>query len=493
MSADSTLVTRITPVLRADPSRVISKFFLPGAEVEPQGILHVDTVLARILKMSDEAVIDTLNKVMERYSSRHFDIGAIFAENFGFVAHHLTESVEISVERRNLIGAYFTQEFAVEGAALFNPSIVMHPDQTGMVGDEIRFILSVRALGEGHVSCIEFRTGVFSKTKGIQIDEPGKHLIKGTKAPIDLSHDFLREALSEHLGTTLVDELLGVLPLQFDSDKVEAVISSIENDSLVRNGARDLISQIRHITSANYRLEFPAGHSVSEFVIFPKSADERNGIEDARFTYFTDKEGQSCYYATYTAFDGLHLSQHLLKTDNFRSFEITKLIGPASRNKGMALFPRPVNGQYLALSRWDNETISVSHSKDLKYWNSPIQVQYPEEPWEYIKLGNCGSPIETPDGWLVLTHGVGPMREYGIGAILLDLDDPSKMIGSLGEPLLSTGEDERDGYVPNVVYSCGSLLNQDTLILPYGCSDSTIRIAYIDFPDLMSRLRSPKA
>lgn len=492
MSADPTLVTRITPVLRADPARVISKFFLPGAEVEPQGILHVDTVLARILKMTDQEVLATLNQVMERYADRHFDIGAIFAENFNYVAHHLPVEVEISVERRNLIGAYFTQEFAVEGAALFNPSIVLHPDQSGMVDDEIRFILSVRALGEGHVSCIEFRTGVFSQSKGIHIDEPGKHLIKGVKASIALSHDFLREALSEHLGTTLVDELLGVLPLQFDSDKVEAVIASIENDTLIRNGARELISQIRHITSANYRLEFPPGHSVSEFVIYPKSADEINGIEDARFTKFTGKDGYESYIATYTAFDGLHLSQHLLKTDNFRSFEITRLIGPASRNKGMALFPRQVNGQYLALSRWDNETISVSHSKDMKYWNSPIQVQYPEEPWEYIKLGNCGSPLETEDGWLVLTHGVGPMREYSIGAILLDLNEPSKMIGSLGQPLLTSGEDERDGYVPNVVYSCGSLLNQETLILPYGCSDSTIRIAYINFPGLMSQLRASK-
>lgn len=490
MNQDSTLVRRITPVLRANPARVISKFFLPGTEVEPQGVLHVDTIIARVLKMSDEDVTANLAATLARYAERHYDLHKIFINHFGHIAHHLPNANEISIERRDLIGAYFTQEYAVEGAALFNPSIVLHPDQTGLKEDEIRFILSVRALGEGHISSIEFRTGVFSQSAEIQIDEPGHHLVTGHRAPITLSREFFREGLAEFAGTALAEELLRLLPAEFDTNQLDEVIASVEHDNLIHEGAREIVKQIRRVASANYRLAFPPGHALSECVIYPTSADESHGIEDARFTKFAEDDGKTSYYATYTAFDGFHLAQHLLKTNDFQTFDITKLMGPAARNKGLALFPRRVNGAYLAISRWDSETISIAHSSDMSLWSDPVAVQFPEEPWEFVKLGNCGSPIETEDGWLVLTHGVGPMREYGIGAILLDRTDPTKMIGALKHPLLTSTEEERDGYVPNVVYSCGALLNQQTLILPYGCSDSTIRIAYVNFPDLMNRLRT---
>lgn len=490
MNENSALVRRITPVLRANPARVISKFFLPGTEIEPQGVLHVDTIIERILRMSEEEVNLNLAATLARYADRHYDLHKIFTDHYGHVAHHVPNANDISTERRDLIGAYFTQEYAVEGAALFNPSVVLHPDQTGLQEGDIRFILSVRALGEGHISSIEFRTGVFSHSSEIQIDEPGHHLVTGHKAPITLSREFLREALLEYAGAVIVEEILRLLPEEFDTTQLEQIIATVENDALIQEGARDLLKQIRRVATANYRLHFPPGHALSEHVIYPASADESHGIEDARFTRFTEDDGSIIYCATYTGFDGFHLSQHLLKTKDFQSFDITKLIGSAARNKGLALFPRRIGGTYLAVSRWDSETISIARSNNMSSWADPVAVQFPEEPWEFVKLGNCGSPIETEFGWLLLTHGVGPMREYGIGALLLDLDDPTKMIGALKHPLLTSTEDERDGYVPNVVYSCGALLHQQTLILPYGCSDSTIRIAYIDFPNLINRLRT---
>ncbi|HEY4898605.1 MAG TPA: hypothetical protein VIH79_02675 [Candidatus Nanopelagicaceae bacterium] len=237
-------------------------------------------------------------------------------------------------------------------------------------------------------------------------------------------------------------------------------------------------------------MEFPQDRPLSERVLYPASLDETHGMEDARFTLFVEEDGKTSYYGTYTAYDGSRVKPHLIHTTDFKSFEMTRLIGPAAVNKGMAIFPRKVNGKYLSLSRWDRENISIASSHDSCSWGDAVDLLIPEQPWEFIQLGNCGSPIELPEGWLVITHGVGPMREYGIGAILLDLNDPTKIIGSLSQQLLIANDEERDGYTPNVVYSCGALLHGQTLVLPYGISDESIRFAFIDVPELLNAFRT---
>ena len=483
------LVQRADCILFADPSRVIAKFFLPGSETKPQGALHVDTIINRVLHMRDEEVSKTLKRTLARFSARHYQLGDIISKNYQRVAHHMPQESDISQARKDLIGAFFTQEYAVEGVALFNPSIVLHPDQSEMAKGQIRIIISLRAIGEGHVSCIEFRTGTFSESEGIAIEEPGNRVLTGEVRPISLTRNFLMETLDHHIGTVLYEELFRLLPEEFDSDHVGDVITLIQKDSLITEGSGEIAKQIRRIASANYHLSFPADRVLSEYIIAPSSADERQGVEDARFTEFVESDGSSNYYATYTAYDGVQINQHLLQTRDFQEFEVRTMIGQAAGNKGMAIFPRRVNDKFLAISRWDNETISIAQSSDLVSWGAPMPLQFPEEPWEFVKLGNCGSPIETADGWLLMTHGVGPIREYSIGAVLLDLEDPSKLIGALKYPLLVSLEEEREGYVPNVVYSCGSLLYGNTLILPYGCSDLKTRFAYVDFAELMKELK----
>ncbi len=439
--------------------------------------------------MRDGDVSLALKNTLARFSARHYHLGEIVTKNYERIAHHMPSDVDISNDRKELIGAYFTQEYAVEGVALFNPSIVLHPDQSELLPDQIRIVLSLRAIGEGHISCIEFRTGTFSEALGIQINEPGNRVLTGDVSPILLTRDFLMKTLDHHMGTVLYEELLRLLPEEFDSDHVGDAITLIQNDSLITEGSGEIAKQIRRISSANYQLQFPEDRDISEYIIAPSSVDERQGVEDARFTEFIEEDGSSIYYATYTAYDGQQINQHLLKTLDFQNFEIRTLIGQAAGNKGMAIFPRRVNGKYMAISRWDNETISIAQSTDLVSWDPPLPLQFPEEPWEFVKLGNCGSPIETEDGWLLLTHGVGPIREYCIGAVLLDLADPSILIGALKDPLLVSLAEEREGYVPNVVYSCGSLLHGNTLILPYGCSDLKTRFAYVDFAALMKTLK----
>jgi hypothetical protein len=361
----------------------------------------VDTIISRVLNLSDEEVSAILEQTLERFDNRHFKLREIVSKHYQQVAHHMPHDVKVSEERKELIGAYFTQEYSVEGVALFNPSIVLHPDQSGLKPDQIRFVLSLRAIGEGHVSCIEFRVGTFSESEGLQVDAPGSRVVTGEMAPIALTRDFLLKTLDHHIGTVLYEELFRLLPEEFDSDHLGDSITLILKDSLITEGSGDVAKQIRRIASANYQLHFPADRILSEYIIAPSSADERQGVEDARFTKFTEEDGSSKYYATYTAYDGVQINQHLLKTDDFQNFEIRSLIGQAAGNKGMAIFPRKVNGSYLAISRWDNETISIAQSRDLGSWDTPIPLQFPEEAWEFVKLGNCGSPYRD-ERWVVV-------------------------------------------------------------------------------------------
>ncbi|HEY5822316.1 MAG TPA: glycoside hydrolase family 130 protein [Propionibacteriaceae bacterium] len=484
------LLRRGSLVLRADPRRVVAKLFLPGQETLANGLSRAEAVIGRVLAMTDEQVTDTLTEMLELFSDRHDGLTEILENHCALVAHRFPDpAAEVSTDRRLLVGAYFTQEYSVESAALFNPSMVPHPDQSDLAPGELRFVMSVRAVGEGHISSIEFRTGVLTGRDGVQMDEPGRYAVAGKPRPRRLSRDYVAAALAEQTDAARAGQVVRMLPAEFEPADFERVAEWVNRDRLTRGSDAVIIDRIRRIMACNYQVDFPATRPLAERVLFPYSPVESHGVEDARFTRFVDGD-QATYYGTYTAFDGVNIAPNLLRTDDFDHFEVTQLIGPAAKNKGMAIFPRRVGGQFLALSRWDRESIGIATSPDGAVWGDAVTVQTPQQPWEVIQLGNCGPPIETEAGWLVLNHGVGPIRRYAIGAVLLDLDDPTILLGALTEPLLTPNADERDGYVPNVVYSCGALLHDETLVIPYGCSDSSIRIAYVDVPQLLERLQA---
>jgi len=484
------LLRRGDLVLAADPKRVIAKLFLPGQETLASGLSRADAVLNRVLDMPDEVVAATLAETLELFGDRHRDLRDILATHYKLVSHRLRDRDDISPDRALLIGAYFTQEFSVEAAALLNPSMVAHPDQSGLEAGQVRFIASVRAVGEGHVSSIEFRTGVAGDGDQVVVADPGRQVTAGRTGPRLIAREYLTAALAEESVLARAGDVLELLPDLFSAADLDRAVDSVRHDRLTRGSAEAAIDKIRWLVSCNYRAEFPADRPLSERVLYPAAPDEGRGMEDARLTRFVEEDGRVTYYGTYTAFDGVNIRPHLLQTDDFVSFETTHLIGPAARNKGMAIFPRRVGGEFLALSRWDRESIGITSSADGRYWAGAVTVQTPERTWEVIQIGNCGPPVETDEGWLVLTHGVGAMRAYGIGAILLDLDEPTKLIGALRQPLLMPNAAEREGYVPNVVYSCGGLMHGDTLVVPYGCSDSSIRFAFVDVPTLLERLRT---
>lgn len=489
MSTDVSFVQRVSPELRRDATRVITRLYLPGQEITDNEISRADSVIERFMSMTDEEVSTTLAETFGRYSERHCDIRDTWLDHFAHVAHRLPKAVDISVERRELLGSYFTKEYAIEGAAFFNPSMCAHPDQTGLNPGELRFIMSARAVGEGHISSLEFRTGIVTSTE-IIVDPPGKDLLTGTSLHKTMTKEYLEASLLELMDITHAAEVLNLLPEVFDAEILENVLATVERDELTHADGREVIKDIRWVFACNYRVDFPNDRPISERILYPVAADESHGIEDARFTLFVDDEGRKTYYGTYTAYDGLRVKPHLITTPDFRTFDITRLIGQAARNKGMAIFPKKIDGKYFALSRWDRENISVATSEDAKSWGEAAQIRIPEQPWEFIQLGNCGPPIETPEGWIVFTHGVGPMREYRIGAMLLDLNDPSQVICAPSQALITPDESERDGYTPNVVYSCGGVLHDNDIILPYGYSDEAINFARINVPQLMEWFRT---
>jgi predicted GH43/DUF377 family glycosyl hydrolase len=282
--------------------------------------------------------------------------------------------------------------------------------------------------------------------------------------------------------------VLDALEHTFTETELDRALARLRAQRDTRRTAGDTSSQLRAIAACAYTTAFAIESDISERVLWPATSSESHGMEDARFVRFVDDDGQSVYYASYTAFDGVAITQQLLETTDFVTFTVSPIAGEAAANKGLALFPRRIGGRYAALSRCDRETNSVAFSDNPRRWGSAQTVQHPMEPWETIQLGNCGSPIETSEGWIVLTHGVGPMRTYSIGALLLDLDDPTVIIGRLREPLLSPVPDEQDGYVPNVVYSCGALAHGDTLVIPYGIADTSIGIAVVALAPLVEAL-----
>jgi predicted GH43/DUF377 family glycosyl hydrolase len=482
------LVTRLDTALVADPTRVLARLFVPGHELVANTESRATGVLARILALPEAEVGATLRDVLARYSGRHRDLAGVLAANYTRIAHRVLDGEDLSAHRRTLIGAWFTHEYSIEAAALFNPSVVAHPDQSGLPPGHLRFVLSLRAVGEGHLSSVEFRTGVLG-ADGLSLDDPGPHVETGAHRPGRHDRALFAALLSEDGSDgESASFLIAGLPSRFDEAGLNEAIAALSAQRLTRHGGAHTAELARRIARCGYEVEFAPESTLAERVLWPEGPAEARGMEDARFVEVAADDGSSTYLATYTAFDGVRIAPQVIETADFRRFRISQLAGPAAKNKGMALFPRRVGGRHVALSRWDRENNAIAYSDDGRWWGEPRTLHVPARPWELTQTGNCGSPVETDAGWLVLTHGVGPMREYSIGALLLDLDDPGRVLAALREPLISPAEDERDGYVPNVVYSCGALRHGDRLLLPYGASDASVRFALVDVPGLLDRL-----
>ncbi len=477
---------RTDTILNPDQSRVLLRPFSPGGPERVAGII------ARIMALPEDRAGRLLDDVSAEFSQRHQQIRNRFLQRFEQVLETLAMVENLSEQRRLLIGSYFLAEYSLESAALFNPSIVPHPDQTGLPSGALRFILSLRATGEGHISSITFRTGIIHPDQRIQIlpatgflTEPRqmpnpvyeKALFGRKLSELGLIGDFTRRVMNK-LGESFALEDLRA-GLQAEQFRLPDGMS--QEDQGAAQG-------IWMLARSNYEVRFQPEQELSDRILFPATPSQRNGIEDARFVRFRNDDGTHTYYATFTAYDGRVVVPELVETSDFLNFRFITLNGPAAENKGMALFPRKVGGRYAMLSRQDNENIYLMFSDNVHFWNERSVLLKPVFPWELVQLGNCGSPIETDAGWLVLSHGVGPMRQYCIGAFLLDRDDPAKVIGRLREPLLKANENEREGYVPNVVYTCGAMVHNGELIIPYGLADHATGFATVPLADVLAAM-----
>ena len=472
-------------VITPDYKRVVYRPFTIMSEE------RIIKIIGRILTLSEKEVKKELRQVITEFEVRHQRLRNFFLNRFEEMKKHLLTDQVLSEERKLLIGAYFTQEYSMESAALFNPSMVWHPDQSDLPEGSRRFILSLRATGEGHLSSITFRSGVIDKENRITINSPTRYVTTSENItnPVYEKILFERKLLVLDLLNDFAKQVMSSLEDNFTIADLENSIKILIRPFKKKGGENELIANgILSLALSNYEIQYSPDQGLSERIIFPHSPSEMNGIEDARFVEFTNENGERIYYATYTAFDGKVIFSQLLETKDFLNFKISTLNGPEVKNKGMALFPRKINGLYAMISRQDNENIFLMYSEHLHFWYTKQLILKPTYPWEFVQLGNCGSPIETEAGWLVLSHGVGAMREYSIGAFLLDRDDPSKVIGRLEEPLLTPNENEREGYVPNVVYSCGGVIHGDELIIPYAMSDHASSIAKVNLNELLKKL-----
>ena len=481
------LVTRSPQRLAADRSRVVTRLFVPGQEGFERQDSRAGAVLARILALDEDEVRASLDDVVTRFDGRHRDLVGTFRRHAREVADRLDPARDLSESRMLLLGAVFTNEYAIEGAAFCNPSMVAHPDQTGTPLGGLRFVMSVRGIGEGHRSSIGFRTGVVDGAGDVTIDDPAPFASVGAVVPTLLDGAVMRRELGRlHGAGEAADYVLDALGDRFTRADLDEQLDKLQTHRRTRGHAAATISLIRTIAERTYGIEFADDSLLSERVLYPAMSAEAAGMEDARFVRFVDDDGSVTFYASYTAYSGSHISQQLLETEDFRFFTSTPMVGPAAANKGLALFPRRIRGRFAAMCRSDRESNSIAYSDHPFEWTDSIRCQRPVRAWEALQLGNCGPPIETQAGWLVLTHGVGPMRTYRIGAILLDLEDPTRILGQLRQPLLSPAADEQDGYVPNVVYSCGALVHGGTFVLPYGIGDAAIGLATAPLGELLS-------
>jgi len=466
-----------------DISRVITRLYVPENSRTPK-------IINRVLNLNESDAEKLMDRIHFEFFDRHRDITRVLKNYFDEVAEYVPQGEELSETKKMLIGAYFTMEYSVESAALFNPSIVPHPDQSNIPEGSLRYIMSFRSVGEGHISSISFRSGVIDNNNSFIFD-PVSEFVETPDIQLNPVYDrHLFQLKLNEIGACneTTSLILDQLPDEFTYNNLkERIIELKLNPDLPCDS--ETIEIIYWLANSNYEIKFHTEYGISERVIFPTSRNESSGIEDARFVQFFDEDGESTYYATYTAYNGISILPQMIKTKDFITFKIITLNGKAIQNKGMALFPRKINGKYVMLSRQDGENNHIMYSDSLYFWQESTIIQEPKLPWEFVQIGNCGSPVETDEGWLVLTHGVGPMRQYCIGAILLDLENPEKIIGRLDEPLITPREGEREGYVPNVVYTCGSLIHNDRLIIPYAMSDIASGIATVGVSELISCMK----
>ena len=486
---------RTQVVLRPDRSRVLLRPFLlandsPGA-APATAVERALRICASVTTLPENEVRALWQQVKSEFGERHAKIQRYLLSRFEQVRPLMQTAPDFSEERALLLGAYFSHEYSLEAAALFNPSIVPHPDQSDLAPGSLRFVLSLRATGEGHISSVTFRTGTLDSENNIAINAPTRYSLEPEQVPNAAYDKALFERKLRELGLVgdFTREALQQLGPSFTLDQLRAAVTR----AIEQLGARDqqteaVARKTLMFAQSNYEVQFPPDSRLSERVLFPTTPSQSNGIEDARFVLFRNDDGTSTYYATYTAYDGKMILPQFIETTDFLHFKFITLNGPAVQNKGMALFPRKINGRYVMLSRQDYENIYVMFSDHPHFWHSAQCLLSPKFPWEFIQLGNCGSPIETDAGWLVLSHGVGPMRKYCIGAFLLDLDDPTRVVGRSREPLITPNENEREGYVPNVVYSCGSLLQGGQLVIPYAMSDYATTFATLPLDELLAAM-----
>ena len=484
----TTTVKRKPIRFTSDPKRVITRFFFPGPETRVQSIIH------KVIDMPEQAAHLSLNQTLRDFSARHRNISKIYQKHFDRVCDIMKDKMEdlgaLSEFKKLLIGAYFTSEYSIESAAFFNPSMVEDPDQSGLEEGEKRIIISFRATGEGHISSVVFRGGILDANNNLTMKPQGK-LVDEAEAICNFVYQkeaFCKKLSEMHIENDVVTKVMNRLRFEFDYNELHNAVTETTREINPNFQQQKMLQTITWLADSHYEISFSLDTGISERVIFPIAAAESNGIEDARFVKFTDNDGRVRYYATYTAYNGYTIMPKLIETKDFYQFKVMPIHGENAQNKGMALFPRRINGKYAMLSRLDGINNYIMFSDDINLWQDAVQIQTPKYPWEFIQIGNCGSPIETEHGWLVITHGVGTMRKYCLGATLLDLDDPTKVIGQLTEPLLSPNEEEREGYVPNVVYSCGSIIHNDELVIPYAMSDTASTFASVPLEDLFSRL-----
>lgn len=473
-----------------DSSRVVARYFMNGEE-------RTKELIERIFLMSNQEVNTTLESINREFARRHRNLSTLFYKHFDKVKDIIDQmqinEEELSDDRKKLIGAYLTMEYSIESAAFFNPSIVEDFDQSDLEKGEKRVVISFRATGEGHVSSIVFRRGILDKDNNLKMMQIGDSIEKA-----DFSRKMIYKKkriiskLEEMHTLDIYSSIMNDLPEIFEYSVFKSMLNKELDDPNIVKEKKDAFEEILWVMNSFYDIQFKHDSDISERVIFPISESESRGIEDGRFVRFTDDDGSESVIGTYTAYNGHTILPKLITTEDFYTFRVMPLYGEGSMSKGMALFPKKIKGKYAMLGRIDGVNNYLMYSKKVNQWDDPQIIQRPEYPWEYTQIGNCGSPLWTKEGWLVITHGVGAMRRYCIGASLLDLEDPSIEIGRLPEPLIAPLEEEREGYVPNVVYSCGALIHNNSLVLPYAVSDYSSTYAVIDMDELLEALLNSK-
>ncbi|MFB9056273.1 glycoside hydrolase family 130 protein [Mariniflexile ostreae] len=472
-----------------DNKRVVTRFFNNGNKRTTQ-------LVYRILEFSEEKVALELQSVFKEFKGRHRNLKKIFKRHCGHFEGLIKDMGidydALSENQKMLIGSYSTMEYSLEAAALFNPSMIEDLDQSFLKEGEKRVIISFRATGEGHLSSIVFRKGILDKDNNLQVLKVKNHIDLpeiGNKVSYDKSR-FVKKMEEIKISKKYIDEIMNPLPEKFDYFVLKDSVNKLLKDTEIGERKKMALQEMTWLVDSYYDLKFSDQSDITERVIFPNSPAESRGIEDARFVRFQDEDGAETIYATYTAYNGHTIIPKLLSTHDFINFRIMPIHGKAAQNKNFALFPRKIKGKYAMLARVDGLNNYIMYSDRITLWNNPIKIQEPKFAWDLTQLGNCGSPIYTDEGWLVITHGVGPMRRYSIGASLLDLEDPTIVLGRLKSPLLSPSKEEREGYVPNVVYSCGGMIHNNHLILPYAVSDYSSSYATVNLSELLKELKS---